>query len=155
MNKTRASIRGGLVASLLTTMSFGATVPAVECDPETGEALRKTVEASLMAFQNENLNDALRFVHSKSSEYAQFREKAQHLFKAVDVKAELLQFDYIGHEREFAAARAKIKTTAAPGSEFQDNITDIIYIFDLEDGRWKYWASTVLGTEFIGPQGAL
>ena len=66
MNKTRASICSGLVVSLLATISFGATVPAAECDPEMGEALRKTVEASLMAFQNENLNDALMFVHSKS-----------------------------------------------------------------------------------------
>jgi hypothetical protein len=65
------------------------------------------------------------------------------------VKAELVDFRYMGHDDEFVVARVKTRLVAPPGSGFEDNVVDSLVAFHQEGGVWKVWSDEVLGVEFV------
>jgi hypothetical protein len=141
-------VKKRLVMLALVCTTYYPPLSIAEGD-NTGVLLRQVVEESLSAFQQEDMLRSLQYVHTKSPEYEQMKQRLTQHFRDHDLRAELVDYSYIGHEREFAAARVKLKTTRLAGEPFQNNVTDLIFIFDQEAGQWKYWGSIVLGTEFI------
>ena len=112
-------------------------------------ALKEVAEKSVEAYDAKNIDDMLRYVHTKSPEYERTREQLAVEFKIREVRAELVKFRYIGHDDEFAVARIKFKTVAPGNDEFQDNIVDSLTVFHQEDGVWKFWSDYILGVELI------
>ncbi len=71
-------------------------------------------------------------------------------FRDSDLTVTLIDFKYMGHDDEFAAARVRMQVVGSPGSGFQDNVTDSILLFHREGGVWKLWSDDVLGVQFTG-----
>jgi hypothetical protein len=67
----------------------------------------------------------------------------------LDAQTELVGFQYIGHDDEFAVARVKLKTVEQSGEPFSANVLDTITVFHQEDGVWKYWSDHLLGVELV------
>ena len=111
--------------------------------------LREVMAGNLAAYDRKDVDATMRSIDSRSPDYDSTKQAIAEQFKELDVTAELVDFDYIGHDDEFAVARAKVKTTGKPGTGFTNNVTDAIVIFHQEKGDWKLWDETILGVEIV------
>lgn len=142
------TIRGSILSvAFLVAMALSiASQPADADDEALADTLRGVVESHLDAYDREDAAATLATIDSRSPAYQATREKISEQFPELDVKPELVDFAYIGHDAEFAVARVKTKTVAEPGQEeFVGNVTDAIVIFHTEDGVWKLWGEHLLG----------
>jgi hypothetical protein len=119
--------------------------PARADDAELAATLRQVVAGNLAAYDREDVDATMSFVHTKSPDYASTQSALQAQFEALDVTTELVDFAYIGHDDEFAIARVRAKTADGPGNTFTDNTVDAIVIFHQENGAWKLWGDEILG----------
>ena len=110
-------------------------------------ALREAVTGNIAAYDREDVDGTMRFVHTRSPDYETTKAALGPQFAELDVTSELVNFEYIGHDDEFAVGRAKVKTTGKPGSGFTDNTVDAILIFHQENGVWKLWDEKILGIQ--------
>ena len=137
------------IISLLLVAAFAGANSASAAEDSLATALRAVMESKTAAYDNEDTQEAMRFIHTKSPEYGSMEKALPGQFEAMDLRAEVVDFRYIGHDDEFAVARVKIKTTKESGNGFADNIVDSIVLFHVEDGVWKFWSDEVLGVELI------
>jgi hypothetical protein len=110
-------------------------------------ALREVMEDNLAAYDRGDVDATMRTIDSRSPDYASTKQAAAQQVKDLSAKAELVDFTYMGHDDEFAVARAKVKTTGKPGTGFTDNTVDALLIFHQENGAWKLWSEQVLGVQ--------
>ncbi len=136
----RAWAIGGAAAAVLTC----AALPA---GAELAPALQQVMESNLASFNRKDLAGTMATIHTKSPDYASTQAVLQSQFQDLDVTTKMLDFDLIGHDDEFAVARAKVQTTGKPGSGFADNTVDAIMVFHQEGGAWKLWDEDVLGVQ--------
>ena len=133
-----------LAAALLGLLS----APAARADQALASALEKVSKEQIAAFNREDAAATLSYAHTKSPTYDPAREALAAQFGELDAKAEQVSFQYIGHDDEFAVARAKVKVTAAdPG--FQNNVVDTLIVFHSEGGAWKVFDTYVLASELV------
>ncbi len=134
--------------ALVTALGIAAPAAYAE-DTQLADALRKLMEENTAAYDREDVDAVLSSVATKSPEYDTTKAELAAQFGELEVKPELVRFDYIGHDDEFALARVRIRTVGTPKSEdFADNTMDAIAIFHQQDGVWKLWSQYVLGVEF-------
>lgn len=145
--KTRAKTRAWITCAAL--LSCLAAQPAVAEDDPLATALRGAVAGNIAAYDKEEVDAAMAFVHTKSPDYDTTKAALTEQFADLDVTSELVDFDYVGHDDEFAVARVKMKTTGKPDSGFVGNIVDSMVIFHMEGGAWKLWSDKVLGVEIL------
>ena len=119
-------------------------------DAELSAATKAVVESNLSGYNAENPDAAMSAVHKSSPEYASTKAALAEQFRDLDVKATLVDFDYMGHDDEFIVARVKTKLVGPPGSGFADNVVDSLVLFHQENGVWKLWSDEVLGVDFVG-----
>ena len=119
-------------------------------DAELSAATKAVVESNLSGYNAENPDAAMSAVHKSSPEYASTQAALAEQFRDLDVKATLVDFDYMGHDDEFIVARVKTKLVGPPGSGFADNVVDSLVLFHQENGVWKLWTDEVLGVDFVG-----
>ena len=129
----------------LAFVCFGA-VPA---RAELAAGLRYAMQLNLDAYNRKNVDATMGTVDSHSPDYDSTKKAIEEQFKGGDVTAELVDVTYIGHDDEFAVARAKTKTTGKPGSGFTDNVVDAIVVFHQENGEWKLWSEQILGVHIL------
>src|SRR5262245_15442413 len=137
------TIRVVCMAALL-----GLAGMAGAADDKLGASLRGVMEDNIRAYDSENATGVLGTVDTRSPDYDAMSAAIPEQFKDLDVKAKLIDFKYIGHDDEFAVARAKIKVEGPPGSVFANNTSDRIVLFHQEGGVWKLWSDDVLGVDF-------
>lgn len=135
--------------SIFAFIAFLALNGAVLAKDNVGDDLKKTLQANFKAYQDENIDEVMKTVHSESPGYEATKEFSAQIFPAYDIKYDLVQFKYIAVEGEYALARVKQKTVKVSGPEFKDNIIDSIVIFKQEEGTWKLWSQATLTLEFI------
>jgi hypothetical protein len=133
-----------LVAALLGM----AWAPTARADDELARALEKVSKDQIAAFNREDVAATLGYSHTKSPSYDEAKTELGSQFAELDVKAEQVSFQYIGHDDEFALARVKVKVTAADEG-FQNNVVDALMIFHTEDGKWKVFDTHVLGASLV------
>lgn len=142
------NVRGWTISlAVLAALSIGATAArADEHDAGLEATLRAVVQQNIDAYERKDAKATAKTVHSKSPAYEASKEAAVSQIKDLDVDAELVAFKYMGHDDEFAVARAKTKTTKKAGEtdDFTDNTVDVIILFHMEDGVWKLWSEQVL-----------
>jgi hypothetical protein len=131
----------GLAALMLVC---AGTAPA---HAQLAAGLREALYANLNAFNRKDVDATMGTIDSRSPDYAPTKQASETQFEALDVKSEIVAFDYIGHDDEFAVARVKVKTTGKPGSDFTNNTVDSIMIFHQEGGAWKLWSEDILGVQ--------
>jgi hypothetical protein len=139
----------GVIIALALLAVTSVRVASADSNAELAETLRQVTERSLAAYDRENAEQTLDYIHSRSPDYEKTRLALQKQFEELDVRPELVYFDFIGHDDEFAIARVKLKTVVTDDAAFQNNIVDSIMLFHQEDGVWKAWSDHVLGVELI------
>jgi hypothetical protein len=121
-------------------LAFGTDMPLLA-------ALRDLVAGNISAYDHKDIDATMRTIDTRSPDYAPTKDALATQFKDLDVKGELVSFDYMGHDDEFAVARVKTKTTGKPGSGFTDNTVDAIMLFHQQNGEWKLWSEQILGVQ--------
>jgi len=133
------------------TLAIAAAVVAAAPAPAhavLAAALRYAMEANLAAYNREDVAATMQTIDSRSPDYDSTKKAIEQQFKDQDVTAELVSFDYIGHDDEFGVARAKVKTTAkGSGGDFTNNTVDAIFLFHQENGTWKLWSEQILAVQ--------
>jgi hypothetical protein len=125
-----------------------AAVAAGAADDELAATLRGVVEENLRAYDAEDARGVQRTMHTRSPEYSPTVTAVTRQLDDDDLTVRLVDFKYMGHDDEFAVARAKIKVEGPPGSVYVNNTTDNIVLFHQEGGTWKLWTDEILGVEF-------
>jgi hypothetical protein len=138
-----------LVAMPIAALLGLAGAASAATDAELSTATKAVVESNLSGYNAENPDAAMSAVHKSSPEYASTKAALAEQFRDLDVKATLVDFDYMGHDDEFVVARVKTKLVGPPGSAFVDNVVDSLVLFHQEGGVWKLWSDEVLGVEFV------
>lgn len=133
-----------LLAAGVTLIALATGSPAALADDALAKALEKVTKEQLAAFNEEDVSATLGYAYSKSPTYDEASEALTSLFAEADAKAELVSFQYIGHDDEFALARVKVKVTSEDEG-FLDNVVDTFAIFHQEAGAWKLWDTYLLG----------
>ena len=133
-----------LLAALL-----GLAITAAAADRDLASSLRAVVEGNLHAYDAKDAEGAMQWVHTRSPEYGPTKAAIVEQFRDMDVKAQVVDFRYMGHDDEFAVARVKTKLVGPPGGDFQDTVVDSVVLFHQENGTWKLWSDEVLGVQMI------
>ena len=136
------------ITAILMVSVFSETVSASD-DGGLAAVLREVVEQNLAAYNREDVVGAMSFIHTKSPEYSTTEGALPGQFEVLDAQTELVGFQYIGHDDEFAVARVKLRTVDKSGEPFSANVLDTITVFHQEDGVWKYWSDHILGVELV------
>jgi len=137
---TRASVA---VLATLALLEIAARPAVAQLAP----ALQYVLENNLATFNRKDLNGSMATIDTRSPDYEPTKAALEEQFKNLDVSATLVKFDFMGHDDEFAVARARVKTTGKPDSGFVDNTVDAVFLFHQEGGAWKLWDETILGIE--------
>jgi len=88
-------------------LAFGSDGPLIK-------ALRDLVAGNITAYDKKDLNATMSTIDTKSPDYETTKNALAEQFKDLDVNAQLVDFDYMGHDaNEFAVARVKTKTRVA------------------------------------------
>ena len=133
----------------LAALLVGTTMAAASfADDALTGALEKVAKDQIAAFNKEDAGATMSFAYTKSPAFDSTKADLAPLFADTNAKAELVSFKYVGHDDEFAVARAKVKVTA-PEPGFQNNVVDALMIFHTEGGAWKVWDTYVLGSELV------
>lgn len=135
------------IASAVMALAMWSTADAGDRGLE--KTLRQVMTKGLAAYDREDVTETLRYVHTKSPEYAEMKKRLSGQFERLDLTTTLVHFRYIGHDDEFAVARVKLKTTAPAGTDFEDNVMDTITLFHMEDGTWKFWSDHIIGVQLV------
>jgi hypothetical protein len=136
------------ITAILMVSVFSEKVSASD-DGWLATVIREVVEQNLAAYNREDAAGAMSFIHTKSPEYSTTEGALPGQFEVLDAQTELVGFQYIGHDDEFAVARVKLRTVDKSGEPFSANVLDTITVFHQEDGVWKYWSDHLLGVELV------
>lgn len=141
----KTTLRG--VGLLVTTLGLAGVANGAEPDAVLTTSVRAAVEENLRGYNAEDADAALRSVHTRSPEYEPTKAAMADQFRDLDIKAELIDFRYMGHDDEFVVARVKTRLVGPAGSGFNDNLVDSIVLFHQEGGVWKLWSDDILGVK--------
>ena len=111
------------------------------------QSLRQVMAGDFEAYNKKDINALMKGIDSRSPDYESTKAAATEQFKDLDVTTEMVSFDYMGHDDEFAGARVKWKTTGKPGSDFTNNTVDAVVLFHQENGEWKLWGEEIVGID--------
>jgi hypothetical protein len=141
--KARAWTTGVAILALLCV----SVPPARAALGTVAAALREEMENNVAAYDRGDVDGTMRTIDTRSPDYAPTQKAVAQQVKDLGAKAELVDFTYMGHDDEFAVARAKVKTTGKPGTGFTDNTVDALLTFHQENGAWKLWSEQILGVQ--------
>ena len=96
---------------------------------DTASDIEKAVKENIKHTQNEDVDAVMKSLHSQSPSYLPSQQMIQQLFPAYDLKYELLSFQFVGEDGEYAYARIKQSTKKVSGPAFQNNIIDALMVF--------------------------
>ena len=142
--------RAWITGSVMLVLLGGSPMPAAGAgaDGPLIKPLRDLIAGNIAAYNRKDVSGVLATIDTKSPDYDPTKAALTEQFQDLDAKAELVDFQYVGHDdSEFAVARVKIKTTAPPGKGFTNNTVDAMMIFHQENGAWKLWDETILGVD--------
>jgi len=111
--------------------------------------IKQVVLSNLKYTQNENLDKAIKTMHSKSPANLATKQMLEKLFPIYDLKYELVKYNYIAKDSDYAYVRILQKTTKLDGPAFRNNEIDALQVFKKENGSWKLWSQSNLGIKFL------
>ena len=139
--------RAWTIVVVILALVGSATPPAYAALGALAAGLREVMENNLAAYDRGDVDGTMRTIDTRSPDYASTQTAVAQQVKDLGAKAALVDFAYMGHDDEFAVARAKVKTTGKPGTGFTDNTVDALLVFHQENGVWKLWTEQVLGVQ--------
>jgi hypothetical protein len=141
--------RACVVALLLGAIGACAAGRARADDEDLAQTLLKVLRKGLAAYDREDVGETMRHIHTRSPEYEETKARITEQFLARDVSIQLVDFRFIGHDDEFAVARARVKAMGLGTEPFADNVIDMIALFHQENGQWKFWSDHIIGVEIL------
>ena len=136
------------IIALFSVVCLGLAVGCSE-DKNVAAELEAVVMKNFKATEAKDVNTMLETLHTQSPSYAHTKNESTALFEEFDIKYELLQFQYVGMDGEYAIARCKYSAKKIAGGNFKENRLDTFQIFREENGSWKMWSMTILRVETI------
>lgn len=118
-------------------------------DADIEAAVQATLRQNFNAANEEDVVGYLLTVHFDSPVYSVTQTALQPQFRNYDLAFELLELRLLSLDGDYAIARGKQRVTKLDESDFQDNITEAIYIFRQEAGVWKLWQQSPLEVELL------
>ena len=134
---------------VMTGLMLVMTAMGLYANPNTNPDIRQVVVKNLEATQAEDMTAITGMMHTQSPSFEATKSQLPPLFKAYDLKYELLSFEFVAMSGEYAIGRTRQRTTKADGPIFRDNEIDMIQIFRKENGRWKFWAQSILTVTYL------
>jgi len=110
--------------------------------------VERAILDNLKNVQSENMEGTLATMHSQSPSYLPTQQMLQKIFPAYDLKYELVKYQFVGSDDEYAYAKVLQKTTKVNGAAFQDNEVEALQVFKKENNQWKLWAQANLSINF-------
>ena len=110
--------------------------------------IKSMILENLRATQAEEMEAALKTVHTASGGYAVTKQMLQQIFSTYDLKYTLLEYKFVGEESGYAYARIKQLTEKINGPEFRTNELEALQVFKQENGVWKMWTQANLSITF-------
>jgi len=142
--------RSILAVSVVLALVMGASsAQAFGSSRRLARALKAILEENFAQTQKENVAGVLATIHEESPAADAGEAGLKDLFEKYNLQYELLSFDLIGTDDDYAIVRASQKTTRENGAEYSDNVIDSIYLFRKSKGAWKLWHQVMLETRII------
>ena len=116
---------------------------------DTSSDIEKVVLENLEHTQDENMDAVMADLHSQSPAYPQTQQVLPQLFSVYDLKYELISYNFLAEDEEFAYAKVKQRTSKVAGPEFMNNEIELLVIFKQENGVWKLWTQANLSITYI------
>ena len=115
---------------------------------DTASDIEKAVLDNLEHTQNEDIEAVMGDMHSQSPSYLPTQQLLMQLFPAYDVKYELIDYQFIGEDSEYAYVKVQQRTKKISGPAFQDNEVEALFVFKQENGTWKLWTQANLSMSY-------
>lgn len=127
------------VLSLLTLTAYANQSYSSPSPRPTADHLRQVIVAHYQAIEENRLDEAMHFYHSKSPEIVQTRENLELDLSQFLLKTTTMNFCYDGQQGEFAMATAKHRYLMIVGIKFIEHLVEVKYQLREEQGSWKIW----------------
>lgn len=127
------------VLSLLALTAYANQSYSSPLPRPTADLLRQVIVAHYQAIEENRLDEAMHFYHSKSPEIVQTRENIELDLSQFLLKTTTMNFCYDGHQGEFAMATAKHRYLMIVGIKFIEHLVEVKYQLREEQGSWKIW----------------
>lgn len=135
------------LAAALLSLVWADTVCA-ESNP-TADGIKSTVERTLRAYREEDIDAMISTVHSQAPSYLGIKKESPTVFENYDINAELISFTFIGQDGDYAVARTKIRYTKISGPAFQNTEFDSFSIYRKENDEWKTWDGCIVDRKYL------
>ncbi len=116
---------------------------------DTATDIEQAILNNLAHTQNEDIAATMSDIHTQSPAYLATQQTLQQLFPAYELKYELLNYEFVGEDDEYAYAKVKQITKKVSGPAFQDNELEILMVFKRENGSWKLWTQANLSYRYL------
>lgn len=116
---------------------------------DTASSIKKAITNNIQHTFNEDEAAVMGDMHSQSPAYASTQNMLKQLFPLYDLKYELVRYEFVGADSEYAYAKVKQRTTKIKGPQFQNNELESLMIFKQENGIWKLWTQANLSVTYI------
>jgi hypothetical protein len=130
------------VISILTLTAYANQSYSSPSPRPTADLLRQVIVAHYQAIEENRLEEAMHFYHSKSPEIVQTRENIEFDLSQFLLKTTTMNFCYNGQQGEFAVATAKHRYLMIVGIKFIEHLVDVKYQLREEQGSWKIWTQS-------------
>ncbi len=114
----------------------------------TDAQLKELVTAHLALSTVEDIEGIMNTLHSQSPTYASQKDNLEEIAKVYNFDFELLNFSFIGEDKDYAYARFKFLLKEVSGFQFKDNERDTLGIFKKEGEQWKFWSQINLKIDY-------
>lgn len=123
---------------------------AQQQDKPLQDLIRKVLNDNVDALNKENKKAYLKTLHTKGPVSQDTEQFIDELFKAYDLKYEILEFEILTQRGEYVYALVRQKTTKVKGAaEFKNNILQAVQALKREGNEWKLWNTMVIETQFL------
>lgn len=112
------------------------------------DELKELLVLNLELTETENVGELMKTVYSQSPIYPHQKLVLEKIFSNYDLSYELLNFDFVGEDGEYAYARIKFLAEKVRGEQFHDNELDALAIFKNENDQWQFWNQSKLEVNF-------
>lgn len=139
----RNLVLGFIIAAVVTLSGCRIEFSTPEKD------LMVVVNANISGMNAKDIAQAMDSVHAESPFYEQMHVMLEEINKIYDLTTELISFEYLGSNEEYAIAIVKQKTSKDDGPKFKDNVVKMMSVFKKQEGVWKVWQSLTLDIEYL------
>ncbi len=116
---------------------------------DTASDIEKIILENLTHTQNEDESAVIGDMHTQSPAYLATQQMLPQLFSNYDLGYELLNYNFIAEDDEYAYVRVKQRTVKISGPAFQDNELEMLTVFKQENGLWKLWTQANLSVLYL------